>query len=103
MDAFENLLQKMGEYGVVFQVAHPIVFVEGLPTVHTHEVVVFESGQTGEVFSITRGKVEIRIFSHEPVRVGTRVTRTKQMLSLPVGKELLGHAISPLGDPLDPS
>jgi F-type H+/Na+-transporting ATPase subunit alpha len=31
------------------------------------------------------------------------VTRTDQILSLPVGPELLGHLINPLGEPLDPS
>lgn len=103
MDSFNQLLQQTGEYGIVYQVAHPIVFIEGLPTVRTHEVVLFESGQKGEVFSITRGKIEVRTFSHEPIRVGTKVTRTNQLLSIPVGHELLGHTIDPLGQPLDPA
>ena len=103
MDSFNQLLQQTGEYGVVYQVSHPIVFIEGLPSVRTHEVVLFESGQKGEVFSITRGKIEVRTFSHEPIRVGTKVTRTNQLLSLPVGHELLGHTINPLGEPLDPA
>src|SRR5476651_2262648 len=100
---FEQFLKKTGEYGVVYQVSHPIVFIEGLPTVKTHEVIMFESGQKAEVFALNRGKVEARIFSHEPVRVGTKVTRTDQLLSIPVGKELLGQTINPLGEPLDPS
>jgi F-type H+-transporting ATPase subunit alpha len=100
---FDALLQKSGEYGVVYQVSHPIVFIEGLPKVKTHEVIIFETGQKAEVFAINRGKVEARIFSHEPVRVGTMVTRTDTLLSVPVGTELLGHAINPLGEPLDPS
>lgn len=98
---FNALLEKTGEYGVVYQVAHPIVFIEGLPKVKSHEVIVFESGQKAEVFAINRGKVEARVFSHEPIRVGTMVTRTDQPLSVPVGPEVLGHVLSPLGDPLD--
>ncbi len=100
---FNELLQKSGEYGVVYQVSHPIAFIEGLPKVRTHEVILFETGQKAEVFAINRGKVEARVFSHEPVRVGTMVTRTDTLLSVPVGPELLGHAINPLGEPLDPS
>ncbi len=100
---FEDLLQKTGEYGVVYHVSHPIVFIEGLPKVKTHEVIMFESGQKGEVFAINRGKIEARIFSHAPIRVGTKVTRTDQQLSIAVGKELLGHTIDPLGEPLDSS
>lgn len=100
---FEEYLQKTGEYGVVYQVSHPITFIDGLPRVKTHEVVMFENGQKGEVFSINRGKIEVRVFSHDPIKVGTKVTRTDQLLSVPVGKELLGQTITPLGDPLDPN
>src|ERR1700730_13194790 len=103
MQIFDQLLKKTGEYGVVTQVSHPITFIEGLPTVKTHEVILFESGQKGEVFAINRGKIEAWIFAHEPVRVGTKVTRTYQILSVPIGKELFGQTINPLGDPLDPT
>lgn len=103
MDEFAQFLQKTGEYGIVNQVSHPITFIEGLPKVRTRELIMFESGQKGEVFSITRGRVEARVFSHDPVRVGTKVTRTDQLISVPVGKELLGHTINPLGEPLDPT
>ena len=42
---FNQYLQKTGEYGVVVTVNHPIVFVEGLPKVKTHEIVMFESSK----------------------------------------------------------
>lgn len=100
---FNAYMQKTGEYGMVYQVAHPIVFIEGLPKVKTHEVVMFESGQKGEVFTINRGKIEVRTFSHEPVKVGTKVVRTDELLAVPVGPELFGHTINPLGEPLDPT
>src|SRR5260221_10103273 len=94
---FSQFLKKTKEYGVVYQVNHPIVFIEGLPNVKTHEVILFENGSKGEVFTINRGKIEARVFSHEPVRVGSKVTRTDQLLSVPVGRELMGHTINPLG------
>ena len=100
---FNELLKTIGEYGVVYKVNHPIVFIEGLPKVKVHEVILFENGQRGEVFTINRGKVEARVFSHTPIKIGTKVTRTDKMLSVPVGKELLGHIINPLGDPFDES
>src|SRR5690349_16754344 len=98
---FSQLLKKTKEYGVVYQVSHPIVFIEGIPNVKTHEVILFENGQKGEVFTINRGKIEARVFSHTPIKVGSKVTRTDQLLSIPVGKELLGQTIDPLGRPLD--
>src|SRR5947209_308358 len=100
---FAQYLKQTGEYGVVVKVNHPIVIIEGLPSVKTHEVVLFESGQKGEIFTINRGQLEARIFSHEPVRVGTKVTRTDQVLSVPVGVEMLGQLVNPLGEPLDPN
>ncbi len=103
MSDFNQYLKKTAAYGIVTQVSHPIVFIEGLPKVKTHEVVLFESGQKGEVFTINRGKIEARVFSHEPIRVGTKVVRTDQLLSIAVGKELMGHTINPLGELLDPS
>jgi F-type H+/Na+-transporting ATPase subunit alpha len=98
---FNQLLEKIGEYGVVHQVAHPIVMIEGLPSVKSHEVILFESGQKGEVFSINRGSIEARTFSYEPVKVGTKVVRTDQLLGIPVGKELLGQMVNPLGEAFD--
>lgn len=100
---FNDLLNKTGEYGIVYQVSHPIVFIEGLPKVKTHEIIMFETGQRGEVFTINRGKVEARIFTHDPVKVGTKVARTDELLSVPVGPELFGHTIDPLGEPIDPT
>jgi F-type H+-transporting ATPase subunit alpha len=103
MDEFNQYLKQTGEYGIVYQVSHPIVFIEGLPKVKTSEVIMFETGQKAEVFSINKGKIEARIFSHEPVRVGTKATRTDMLLSIPVGPEILGHTMNPLGELLDPS
>lgn len=101
--AFDETLKKIGEYGIVTNVSHPIVFIEGLPNVRTHEIIIFENGKKAEVFSITRGKIEARVLTHEPIRVGAKVTRTDHVLSVPVGKELFGHTINPLGEPLDPN
>jgi F-type H+-transporting ATPase subunit alpha len=99
--SFNQLLNTIGEYGVVYQVSHPIVMIEGLPKVKSHEVILFENEQKGEVYAINRGKVEARVFSREPVKVGTKVVRTNQLLSIPVGPELLGQNINPLGETFD--
>ncbi|MBN1168304.1 F0F1 ATP synthase subunit alpha [Candidatus Woesebacteria bacterium] len=98
---FEKLLEQTGEYGIVYEVRHPIVLIEGLPNVKAHEVILFEGGKKAEVSTINRGKVEARVFSDEPIKVGTKVTRTDNLLSVPVGKELLGQVVNPLGEPFD--
>jgi F-type H+/Na+-transporting ATPase subunit alpha len=98
---FNQLLDKIGEYGVVYQVSHPIVMIDGLPKVKSREVILFESGEKGEVYAINRGKIEARVFSREPIKVGTKVVRTDELLSIPVGMELLGQSINPLGEAFD--
>lgn len=100
MKDFSYYLDTFGEVGLVERIHHPIVLVEGLPFIRPYEVVVFETGQIGQVFTINQENVEILVFSSEPVRPKTRVARTNVLLSIPVGNQLLGTTINPLGEPL---
>jgi len=100
MNSFNYYLENLGEFGVVDLVNHPLVFVQGLPLAKPHEIVIFETGQIGEVFSMDRKGIEIMIFSKESIRVGTRVVRTDTHLSVPVGEEFLGSIIDALGEPM---
>ncbi len=100
---FSEYLEQIGEYGVVTQINHPIVTVEGLPFAKPQEIVIFESGELGEVFSLNKDNVEVLAFSQHPVKVKSKVTRTNSALSIAVGKELLGHIIDPLGEPITKS
>lgn len=99
MEKFSEYLERIGEFGVVTFAHHPIVLVDGLPSAKRHELIVFETGQTGEIFSIGKDYMEVLVFSQESVRVGTRVARTDEGLTVPVGYELLGFTIDPLGVP----
>lgn len=100
---FEKQLEEMGEYGVVFEVQHPLVKIAGLPHVNLYEMVLFESGEMGEVFSLERESIQVIVFSNTPVRVGMRVTRKKRFVTVPVGPELFGTVIDPLGNFLSES
>lgn len=92
---FSFYLDKTQEFGVVIEVRHHIVLIEGLPYVRPNEVVVFESGETGEVFSVNRDTVEILLYSKKRPAVGARVTRTNEALKIPVGNDLLGNVVDP--------
>lgn len=100
---FQEYLEATSEYGVVTQLNYPIVFASGLPGAKLKEIVLFETGQLGEVFALGRDTVEILLLSKEQVRVGTRVARTNNPFTIPVGKELLGHVIDPLCVPITPN
>jgi F-type H+/Na+-transporting ATPase subunit alpha len=100
METFEKYLEKIGEYGVVREVRHPIAIVSGLPLVKPNELVLFDNGQWGQAFMLDKDAVEILVFSSEPVREGMQVVRTEEFISVPVGEELLGQIIDPLGRPM---
>lgn len=95
---FERYLSETGEFGVIEKLNPPMAVASGLPNVQLNELVVLENGEIGQVFAIHTSFVEILLFSHSTVPMKTRVTRTSLKTHIPVGKELTGHIISPLGD-----
>ncbi len=97
MKSFSDYLDTTGEYGVVKELKASLVKASGIPKAKLHELILFESGKLGEVFSANRDTIEILIFSKEPVAIGERMVRTDRMISVPVGEELLGTIIDPLG------
>src|SRR3989344_2662172 len=101
MKDFTAYLRETEEIGFVEQVSESIIHASGLPKVKPEEIVVFETGEFGQVFSITPEFVEILIFSKSSIKPGTRVARTNEILKVPVGYELLGRIIDPLGKPID--
>lgn len=98
---FEKIADKIGEVGYVTQVVDTLVYANGIPGAKPDEVIVFETGETGQILSLLSDTVEILTFSDKPIKVGTRLTRTGSTLKIPVGNELLGKIIDPFGNSLD--
>jgi len=96
MDVFNKYLDEIGEIGYVKRISSSIVFCDGLPGVKLYEVVIFENGEIGQVFSTGSELVEIIILSKGYIKVGTKVARTNQTLKITIGDELFGNVISPL-------
>lgn len=100
VENFNNLLEKTGEIGFVDAISDPLIYVTGLPTASLREVVLFESGQLGQVLALSDGIVEVLLLSRDLMGIGTRVVRTQERLQIPVGEVLLGNIIDPLGHSL---
>lgn len=100
---FKKMMIEKGEFGVVVSVRHPIVVASGLPGARLSEIVLFETGEMGEVFLMEKESIEILVFSKNPIKVGTKLIRLDKFLSVPVGDELLGSMIDPLGNPISAS
>ncbi|OGH22092.1 MAG: hypothetical protein A3F31_00100 [Candidatus Levybacteria bacterium RIFCSPHIGHO2_12_FULL_38_12] len=103
MKTFNQYLNEFEEIGFVEEVIHSLVIVSGLPGAFPHEIIVFESGQIGEVFTLSSDSVTVLLFSKESLKIGTRATRTNQTLQIPVDENFLGHVINPLGITIDNS
>lgn len=103
MENYQTYLDTLKEYGIVTNVHNHMVNVDGLPSVRIGELVLFESGEWGYVFRIERGVVRVLLFSQTHIRVGTKLVRTGRTMSIPVGSELKGCVIDPLGRIISPS
>ncbi len=97
MKNYEYYLKRIGEYGFVEEIRYPIARVVGLPNARPQEIILFEEGQMGEVFSLNNETIEVLLLSKQPVKAGDQVTRTNTNVSVPVGNELLAQIINPLG------
>lgn len=100
MNTFDYYLTTIGEYGVITEVEHPLVTIEGLPKVKPNEVVMFEDGTIGQVFSMSTENVILLTFSQSPLKPGMQVVRTNELLSISMSETILGQAIDPLGNQL---
>lgn len=94
---FTDFMHKNQEIGFVEKITHPVAYIKGLPGAVYSEIVYFESGSMGMVTGLTLDHVEILTFSNEPVKVGEKVSRSGEVLKIPVGDGLLGQVINPLG------
>ncbi|QDV73544.1 F0F1 ATP synthase subunit alpha [Botrimarina mediterranea] len=90
------------EVGRVLEVGDGIARVYGLKGVMAGEMVEFASGVTGLAFNLEENSVGVIILGdYLKINEGEEVKTTGQLLSVPVGDELLGRVVNALGEPLD--
>ncbi len=100
--AGSQLETDIEEYGRVLSVGDGIARVYGLNKVQYNEMVEFESGVKGMALNLEEDNVGVVIFgSDESIKEGDKVKRTDRIVSVPVGKELLGRVVDALGEPID--
>ena len=90
------------DIGTVLHVGDGVATLSGLPSVHTEEMVTFPTGVGGLVFSLDPYRLDVILLgSDEGIRGGDLVRTSGQRLRIPVGPNLLGRVVNPLGEPLD--
>ncbi len=93
---------ETSEVGRVLEVGDGIARVYGLSSAMSGEMVEFSNGVSGQVFNLEENSVGIIIFGdYLTIAEGDEVRSTGKLLSVPVGDELLGRVVDPLGNPLD--
>jgi len=93
---------KTVEAGVVMQVGDGVARVHGLPKAMAGDLVEFANGVRGYVLNLEEDSVGCLIFgSDEGIHEGDLVKDTEQILSVPVGRSMLGRVVDPLGQPID--
>jgi F-type H+-transporting ATPase subunit alpha len=93
---------EVSEIGQVLSVGDGIARVYGLDNVQAGEMVEFPGGIRGMALNLETDNVGIVIFgSDRDIKEGDTVKRTGAIVEVPVGKELLGRVVDPLGNPID--
>lgn len=90
------------ETGTVVDAADGIAHVEGLPGCMANELVRFADGTLGIAQNLDENEIGVVILGEfSGVEAGQEVTRTGEVLSVPVGDGYLGRVVDPLGQPID--
>jgi F-type H+-transporting ATPase subunit alpha len=93
---------ELTEVGTVLSVADGIARIHGLENCMAFEMLELPHDVTGLALNLESDNVGAVLFGDwEKVVEGDTVKRTSQLLEIPVGEELLGRIVDPLGRPLD--
>ena len=96
---------KLESVGSVMEVGDGVLKISGLKKVMSQEMVTVATGEGG-VTAVALNLEEdalgaIALGDYKKIKVGDEVRTTGKVLSIPVGRELVGRVINPLGEPVD--
>ena len=98
---YEHKLET-SETGVVILVGDGIARVSGLDNCMAGELVSFPNGSYGMAQNLEEDTVAVVILgSDNGIKEGDTVKRTGKVVSVPVGKNLIGRVVNALGQPID--
>jgi F-type H+/Na+-transporting ATPase subunit alpha len=93
---------QVSDVGTVISVGDGIARAHGLDNVMAGELVEFSNGVMGMAQNLEENNVGIIILGpFTEIREGDEVRRTGRIMEVPVGSELIGRVVNPLGQPVD--
>lgn len=90
------------ESGRVITVGDGIALVDGLDQAMMSEIVRFENNTQGLVLNLEEGAVGVVIMGDDQqIKEGDNIYRTKKIIEVPVGDDLLSRVVNPMGEVID--
>src|SRR5271166_3371047 len=101
IESYEGNIE-MKEEGLVLQVGDGIARVYGLQNAMAGELLELPNGVFAMVLNLERENVGCVLLGDDKlIREGDPVKRTGRIMEVPVGPELVGRVVNPLGHPID--
>jgi F-type H+-transporting ATPase subunit alpha len=102
IEGLEDGGADLAEVGTVLSVADGISRLHGLDNCMSLELLELPHDVTGLALNLESDNVGAVLFGEwDKIEEGDQVKRTGRLLEVPVGEELLGRIVDPLGQPLD--
>ncbi|OZU88440.1 F0F1 ATP synthase subunit alpha [Virgibacillus indicus] len=93
---------EVNDVGTIIEVGDGIARAHGLDNVMAQELVEFPNGVMGLAQNLEESNVGIVILGpYTDIKEGDEVRRTGRIMQVPVGEELIGRVVNPLGQPID--
>jgi F-type H+-transporting ATPase subunit alpha len=93
---------RFHDVGTVQHIGNGVATLSGLPHARTDELVDFPTGVQGMILNLDHDFIDVILLGpEEGIQGGDLVTATGERLRTPVGENLLGRVVNPLGEPLD--
>lgn len=93
---------EVSDVGTVIEIGDGIARAHGLDNAMAGELLEFSNGVMGLAQNLEESNVGIVILGpYTGIKEGDEVRRTGRIMQVPVGEELLGRVVNPLGQPID--
>lgn len=101
-DFSKKSTNMISEEGIVISIGDGIALVSGIDNVRLGELLEFEDNVYGMALNLEEDAVGVVLMGTSSlIKEGTKVKRTHQLVSIPVGNKMSGRIINALGEPID--
>ncbi|MGM0446167.1 MAG: F0F1 ATP synthase subunit alpha [Bacillota bacterium] len=101
IENYDKKIESVG-VGTVLDVGDGIAHVYGLEDAKSNELLEFPNGVYGMALNLEEDNIGVVLLGNETkISEGDTVKRTGNVVEVPVGEELLGRVVNPLGQPID--